>query len=112
MVHYELLKKWKNQNRLLKEKKMSEQKILDSWKRETSVSNNINRGYEQQLELQLNKTRDATPEEVREWQNGGDFFMTGNFDVMKLFVAVPTIVQLVMIGLMFSVFLLNDTLFK
>ena len=91
---------------------MSEQKILDSWKRETSVSNNINRGYEQQLELQLNKTRDATPEEVKEWQNGGDFFMTGNFDVMKLFVAVPTIVQLVMIGLMFSVFLLNDTLFK
>ena len=70
------------------------------------------KGYEQQLELQLNKTRDATPEEVREWQNGGDFFMTGNFDVMKLFVAVPTIVQLVMIGLMFSVFLLNDTLFK
>jgi len=86
--------------------------VEDSWKRTIADEKYIDQDYVQQLELQLNKTRDATPEEVREWQNGGDFFMTGNFDVMKLFVAVPTIVQLVMIGLMFSVFLLNDTLFK
>ena len=34
-VHYEHSKKSKNQNKSLKERKMSEQKILDSWKRET-----------------------------------------------------------------------------
>ena len=63
--------------------------------------------YEQQLELNLNKTREATPEEVEQWQNGGDFFMTGKFDAMKLFVVVPTIIQLTMIGLMFLIFAFN-----
>ena len=91
---------------------MSEHKILDSWKRDTNVTKYVNTGYEQQLELQLNKTRDATPEEVKEWQNGGDFFMTGNFDVMKMFVVFPTIVQLVMIGFMFSFFIFNDGYFN
>ena len=91
---------------------MSEHNILDSWKRDTNVTKYVNTGYEQQLELQLNKTRDATPEEVKEWQNGGDFFMTGNFDVMKMFVVFPTIVQLVMIGFMFSIFIFNDGYFN
>jgi hypothetical protein len=27
---------------------------------------------------------EATPEEVRQWQSGQDFFMTGDFDAMKL----------------------------
>ena len=57
------------------------------------------------------KPRDATPEEVREWQNGGDFFMTGNFDVMKLFVALPTLIQLIMMGFMFAVFWFNHNNF-
>ena len=51
-------------------------------------------------------------EEVKEWQNGGDFFMTGDFDVMKMFVVFPTIVQLVMIGFMFSIFIFNDGYFN
>jgi len=38
----------------------------DSWKRPTNER--AVRGYEQQLELQLNKTVDATPEEFDEWQ--------------------------------------------
>lgn len=63
--------------------------------------------YEQQLELNLNKTREATPDEVKQWQNGGDFFMTGKFDAMKLFVVVPTIIQLTMLGLMFLIFAFN-----
>ena len=69
------------------------------------------RGYEQQLELDLNKVRDATPEEVQQWQNGGDFFMTGNFDALKLFVVVPTIIQLMALAFMFSIFIFNDQVF-
>ena len=69
------------------------------------------RGYEEQLELQLNNVREATPEEVKEWQNGGDFFMTGNFDALKLFVVVPTIIQLLALAFMFSIFIFNDSVF-
>ena len=43
---------------------------------------------------------EATPKEIHEWQNGGDFFMTGNFDVMKLFVVIPAVIQIVMFGFM------------
>lgn len=64
-----------------------------------------------QLELPLNKPRDATPEQVHAWQNGGDFFMTGKFDVMKLFVVVPAVVQITMFGLMLAIFALNDKAF-
>lgn len=67
--------------------------------------------YEHQLELLLNKNRDATPEEVHEWQNGGDFFMTGDFDVMKLFVLVPAVIQVTVFGMMLLVFKLNESLF-
>ena len=69
------------------------------------------RGYEEQLELQLNNVREATPEEVKEWQNGGAFFMTGNFDALKLFVVVPTIIQLLALAFMFSIFIFNDSVF-
>ncbi len=68
------------------------------------------RGYEQQLELQLNNVRDATPEEVRQWEQE-DFFRAGKFDSMKLFVVVPTIIQLLALAFMFSVFLFNDQVF-
>lgn len=55
--------------------------------------------------------KEATPEEVHAWQNGGDFFMTGNFDVMKLFVVVPALIQIGVFGLMLAVFAFNDMLF-
>ena len=67
--------------------------------------------YPQQNELQLNKTADATPEEVHAWQNGGDFFMTGKFDVMKLFVVIPALIQVGVFGLMLGIFWLNSILF-
>lgn len=54
---------------------------------------------------------EATPEEVHAWQNGGDFFMTGKFDVMKLFVVVPALIQIGVFGLMLAVFAFNDMLF-
>jgi len=42
----------------------------DAWKRPSAVDDaaNVTSGYEQQLELQLNKTVDATPEQINEWQ--------------------------------------------
>ena len=42
----------------------------DAWKRPSAVDDaaNVMSGYEQQLELQLNKTVDATPEQINEWQ--------------------------------------------
>ena len=54
---------------------------------------------------------EATPEEVREWQNGGDFFMTGDFDVMKMFVVIPAVIQVVVFGMMLVFFKLNTYLF-
>ena len=42
----------------------------DPWKRPSAVDDaaNVMSGYEQQLELQLNATIDATPEQINEWQ--------------------------------------------
>ena len=62
--------------------------------------------YGQQMELLLHKPRDATPDEVKKWQNGGDFFMTGNFDPMKIFVVVPAVIQMIVIGGMMMSFLI------
>ena len=81
----------------------------DPYKRNVPYVNPL-RGYEQQLELELNKTRDATPEEVRQWEQE-DFFRAGNFDAMKLFVVFPTIIQLLALAFMFSIFLFNDQVF-
>jgi|TARA_B100001093_G_scaffold142784_1_gene135249 hypothetical protein len=54
---------------------------------------------------------EATPEEVRQWQSGQDFFMTGDFDAMKLFVVVPAIIQVVVFFMMLAVMGLNTLLF-
>ena len=50
---------------------------------------------------------EATPEEVKEWQNGGDYFMTGKFDAMKLFVVVPAVIQIVVFFMMLAVMGIN-----
>jgi len=60
---------------------------------------------------QIKNYTEATPEEVHEWRNGGDFFMTGNFDVMKMFVVVPAVIQIVVFGLMLAVFKFNTLFF-
>jgi len=54
--------------------------------------------------------RDATPEEQAEWFKT-DFFMKGDFDVMKLFVVIPAIIQVMCLGMMGAVMLLNSYLF-
>jgi len=66
------------------------------------------------LETKMSETKnytEATPEEVHAWQNGGDFFMTGKFDAMKLFVVLPALIQIGVFGLMLAVFAFNDMLF-
>ena len=54
--------------------------------------------------------RNATPEEQQEWFEE-DFFMKGDFDVMKLFVVVPAVIQIMCLGMMGIVMYLNSFLF-
>ena len=56
-----------------------------------------------QPELLLNKCRDATPEEVKEWEHT-DFFRSGRFDPLVYFVVIPTLIQLSMFGFMLGIF--------
>ena len=55
--------------------------------------------------------KEATPEEVKAWQNGGDYFMTGKFDAMKLFVVVPAVIQIVVFFMMLAVMGINEMIF-
>ena len=56
------------------------------------------------------EVRDATPQEQAEWFEE-DFFMKGDFDVMKLFVVVPAVIQVMCLGMMGLVMLFNSYLF-
>ena len=57
-----------------------------------------------------NYMRDATPKEQQAWFEE-DFFMKGDFDVMKLFVVVPAVIQIMCLGMMGLVMLFNSYLF-
>jgi|TARA_B100001094_G_scaffold178866_1_gene173087 hypothetical protein len=54
--------------------------------------------------------RNATPEEQAEWFET-DYFMKGDFDVMKMFVVVPAVIQVLVFGMMLAVMLFNSYLF-
>jgi hypothetical protein len=54
--------------------------------------------------------KNATPEQQKEWLET-DFFMKGDFSVMKLFVVVPAIIQVMCLGMMGAVMYLNSFLF-
>mgnify|MGYP007047541367 FL=1 len=56
------------------------------------------------------QVRDATPEEQAEWFET-DYFMRGDFDVMKLFVVIPAVIQVVVFGMMLAVMLFNSYIF-
>ena len=56
------------------------------------------------------QVKDATPEEQADWFET-DFFMKGDFDVMKLFVLIPAVIQVVVFGMMLAVMYLNTFLF-
>ena len=81
---------------------------LDAWKRElpSAVDDaaNVMSGYEQQLELQLNKT-----EEAEAWQkNELDWWG----DKQLMFVAIASLVQLSALGFMLSCFYLISKAFS
>ena len=65
------------------------------------------RGYEQQLQFTFGP-RDATPEEFDEWQEKE---LAPWAEKQLPIVAIMAVIQLVMIGLMFSVMFLNSLVF-
>ena len=86
------------------------------WKRWKTVSTpsavddcaDITSGYEQQLELQLNKTIDATPEEVEEWyQKELKWWADKQFPI----VWIACFVQLSALGFMAMIMMINDNYF-
>ena len=66
--------------------------------------------YPTQNELPLNRLADATPEEVKQWEQT-DYFRRGDFDVMQLFVVIPALIQIGMFGLMLGIFWINHQIF-
>ena len=85
-----------------------EKNMSDPWKRPVGGQDrHLDElwGYEQQLELQLNKTVERTPEQVKEWQEKElDWWAEKQLS----FVAVASIIQLSALGFMFLVmFLIN-----
>ena len=79
-------------------------KVLDSWKRPIEVEvPELPERYPQQLELQLNKVRDATPEEFEEWQ-------TEHLDPLAKaqlpFIAMMSVVQFLALATMMMSFYL------
>ena len=86
---------------------MSE-KISDSWKRPTEVEHVFTDTYEQQLELQLNATREATPEQFEEWQEKElNWWAERQFPI----VWIACFVQLSALGFMAMIMMINDYYF-
>tara|TARA_B100000963_G_scaffold114237_1_gene99503 strand:+ start:650 stop:922 length:273 start_codon:yes stop_codon:yes gene_type:complete len=87
-------------------------KVLDSWKRpvEIEATDDLSQKYPEQLTLHLNTTRDATPEEFEQWRKD-DYWNRGEYNPLVMMVVIPTLIQIFMLFLMFTVILLNDYLF-
>ena len=87
---------------------MSE-KILDSWKRPVEVEHVFTDTYEQQLELQLNKTKEATPEQFEEWQETElKWWADRQFPIIW----IACFVQLSALGFMALIMTINGYYFK
>ena len=56
------------------------------------------------------KVNEATPAELKTWAES-DYFMSGNFDPMTLFVVIPAIVQIVVFGGMLLSFFIIGKVF-
>jgi hypothetical protein len=83
----------------------------DAWKRPSAVDDaaNVMSRYEQQLELQLNKTVEATPDEFLEWQEKE---LNWWAEKQLPIVAFMAVVQLVMFGGMLLTMILIGEGFK
>ena len=56
------------------------------------------------------EVRDATPEEFESWRKT-DYWNKMDFDPLVMFVVIPTIIQLLAIGMMGAVMYLNSLIF-
>ena len=56
------------------------------------------------------EVRDATPEEFEVWRKT-DYWNKMDFDPLVMFVVIPTIIQLLAIGMMGAVMYLNSLIF-
>ena len=56
------------------------------------------------------EVRDATPEEAKAWRET-DYWNKGDFDPLVMFVVIPTVVQVMCMGMMFAVMYLNSIIF-
>ena len=83
----------------------------DSWKRPSAVDDaaNVMSGYETQLQLNLNKPADATPEQFEEWQ---ETELNWWAEKQLPIVAFMAVVQLVMFGGMLLTMILIGEGFK
>lgn len=60
--------------------------------------------------LEEMKVRDATPEEAKAWREE-DYWNRMDFDPLVMFVVIPTVVQVTVMGMMFAVMYLNQLIF-
>ena len=83
----------------------------DPWKRPSAVDDaaDVMSGYEQQLTLNLDKPADATPEQFEEWQKEE---LAPWAEKQISIVAIMSIIQFTMLGLMGAVMALNQWIFK
>ena len=56
------------------------------------------------------EVRDATPEEFEAWRKT-DYWNKMDFDPLVMFVVIPTIIQLMAVGMMGAVMYINSLLF-
>ncbi len=83
---------------------MTKKKILDSWKRRTEIEV-FDTKYGQQLQFNLHKPRDATPEEFDKWQKE---HLQPLGDAQLKFVAFMAVVQfLTLVFMMMSFWLIG-----
>ncbi len=82
----------------------------DSWGRPKQSVYDLTSLKQGELLIRNELPKEATPEEQAEWFET-DFFMKGDFDVMKMFVVVPAVIQVVVFGMMLAVMLFNQYLF-
>lgn len=65
----------------------------------------------QQLELPLNRIREATPLEYQKWREE-DYWNKMDFDPLVMFVVIPSIIQLSAVGFMLLIFWINSIAFS
>jgi len=84
-------------------------KVLDSWKRPVEVNDDLSERYPQQIELQLNKVRDATVQEAEDWYEN-ELKPWG--DMQLKFVAMMSVVQFSALAFMMLSFFIIGTIFN